>query len=172
MASKSGGDIQNPCHDLAYLLVCIGDTKEEIQYGVSLVWVSPHQARTPTMEEAVEKLAPCTSNSSDWPYVLVQLYEGSDHAPLPKGKHLGILFQGEVEETSRGQISQLDICQLLSTAPQVIYSSGLNGHEKAVITALPEPLSSSKSIITEEHSYLETDIPFKRESDTKALPIG
>ena len=58
-------DIQNPCHNLAYLLVCIGDTKEEIQYGVSLAWVSPHQARTPTMEEAVKKLATCTSNGSD-----------------------------------------------------------------------------------------------------------
>ena len=99
---KVWGNIQNPRHDLAYLLVCIGDTKEEIQYGVSLVWVSLHQARTPTMEEAVEKLATCTSNGSDWPYILVQLYEGSNHAPLAKGKHLGILSKGEVEETSRG----------------------------------------------------------------------
>ena len=64
---KVWGNIQNPHHDLAYLLVCIDDTKEEIQYGMSLVWVSPHQARTSIMEEVVEKLAACTSNSSDWP---------------------------------------------------------------------------------------------------------
>ena len=32
---KVWGDIQNPCHDLAYLLVHIGNTKEEIQlWGV------------------------------------------------------------------------------------------------------------------------------------------
>ena len=80
---QSLGDIQNPHHDLAYLLVHVGNTREETQYGVSLVWVSPHQARTPTMEEVVEKLATCTSNGSDWPYILAQLYEGSDHAPLP-----------------------------------------------------------------------------------------
>ena len=80
---KVWGDIKNPCRDLAYLLVHIGDTKEEIQYGVSLVWVNPHQARTPTMEEAVKKLAACTSNGSDWPYILVQLYEGliMHHSP-------------------------------------------------------------------------------------------
>ena len=115
---KVWGNIQNPHHDLAYLLVCVGNTKEEIQYWVSLVWVSHHQARTPTIEEAVEKLATCTSNGSDWPYILAQLYEGSDHAPLPKGKHLGIMPQGEVEETSRGWISQLNICQLFSASPK------------------------------------------------------
>ena len=169
---KVWANIQKPHHDLAYLLVNIGDTKEDIQYGVSLVCVSPHQARTPTMEEAVKKLAACTSNGSDWPSILVQLYEGSDHAPLPRGKRLGILSQGEEEETSRGQISQLNICQLLSTGPQVIYPSSLNGHDKPIITTLPEPLSSGKSIIANEHSYLEIDIPFKRESDTKALLIG
>ena len=79
------------------------------------------------MEEAVEKFVTCTSNGSDWPYILAQLYEGLDHAPLPKGKHLGIMSQGEAEETSRGWISQLDIHQLLSTSPQVIYLSSLNG---------------------------------------------
>ena len=124
------------------------------------------------MEEVVKKLATCTSNSSDWPYVLAQLYEGSDHAPLPNGKHLGILSQGEAEETSSRQISQLNICQLLSTSPQVIYPSGLNGHGKPVITTLPEPLSSSKSIITNKHSYLQIDISFKRELDTKTLLLG
>ena len=139
---------------------------------MSLVWVSPHQARTPTMEEVVKKLVACASNGTDWPYILVQLYEGSDHAPLPKGKHLVILSQGEAEETSRGQISQLNIHQLLYASPEVIYPSSLNGHGKPIITTLPEPLSSSKSIVANEHSYLEIDIPFKRESDIKALPIG
>ena len=54
----------------------------------------------------------------------------------------------------------------------MIYPSGLNGHDKPIITTLPEPLSSGKSIIANEHSYLEIDISFKRESDTKALLIG
>ena len=69
------------------------------------------------MEKAVEKLAPYPSSGTDWPYILAQLYEGSSHMLLPKGKHLGILIQGEAERTSCGWISQLDICQLLSTCP-------------------------------------------------------
>ena len=139
---------------------------------MSLVWVNPHQTRTATMEEAVEKLAICPSSGIDWCYVLAQLYEGSGHVPLPKGKHLGILPQGKVEETSCGWISQLDIGQLLSASPKVVYPSGLNGHNEPIITTLPEPLSSSTSIITSKHPYLEIDIPPNRESDTKVLPIG
>ena len=92
--------------------------------------------------------------------------------PLPEGKHLGIWPQGGVERTSCGYISQLDIHQLLSTGPQVVYPTGLNGYREPIIITLPEPLSSSMSIITSKHPYLEIDIPPNRESDTKALPIG
>ena len=145
---------------------------EEGQYGVSLVWVNPNQTRASTMDEAVEKLAICPSSRSNWLYALAQLYEGSGHAPLPKGKHLGILPQGKVEETSCGQISQLNICQLLSTGPQVVYPSGMNRHDEPIIITLPEPLSSGTSVITSKHPYLEIDIPPNGESDTKVLPIS
>ena len=100
------------------------------------------------------------------------MYDGSGHVPLPKGKCLGILPQGKVEETSCGQISQLNVCQLLSASPQVVYPSGLNRHDEPIITTLPEPLSSGTSIIASKHSYLEINIPPNRESDTKVLPIG
>ena len=131
-----------------------------------LVLVNPKQTRASTMEEAVETLAAYPSSRTDWPYALAQLYEGSHHAPLPKDKHLGILPQGKVEETSCGWISQLDICQPFSTSPQVVYPSGLNGHDEPIITTLPELLSSGTSVIAIEHLYLEIDIP------PKALPIG
>ena len=169
---KVWGNTQDPHHNMDYLLVHLGDTIEDRQYGVSLVWVNPNQTRTSTIEEAVEKLATCPSSGTDWPYALVQLYKGSGHAPLLKGKHLGILHQGKAEETSCGQISQLDVHQLLSAGPQVVYPSGLNRHDEPVITTLPEPLSSGTSIITSEHPYLEIDIPPKGELDTKVLPIG
>ena len=104
------GNTQEPHHDITYLLVCTGNTTEDRQYGVSLVWVNPNQTRTPTMEEAVEMLAACPSSGTDWLYALAQLYEGPCHTPLPKDKHLGILPQGKVEETSCGWISQLDLC--------------------------------------------------------------
>ena len=77
-----------------------------------------------------------------------------------------------MERTSCGHISQLDICQLLSASLQVVYPSGLNGHKEPIITTLPEPLSSSMSIIANKHPYLEIDIPPNGQSDTKVLPIG
>ena len=169
---KVWGNTWDPHHEMAYLLVCLGNTTEDRQYGVSLVWVNPNQTRTSTIEEAVEKLAAYPSSGTSWPYALAQLYEGSGHAPLPKGKHLGILPQGKAEETSYGWISQLDVCQLNSAIPQVVYPSGLNGHDEPGITTLPEPQSSSISIIASKHLYLEIDIPPKGESDTKVLPIG
>ena len=52
-----GGDIQEPCNDIAYLLVCTGDTLEALNYGISLVWISPNQVWASTMEEVVGTLS-------------------------------------------------------------------------------------------------------------------
>ena len=43
------GNTQEPHHDITYLLVHLGHTTEDRQYGVSLVWVNPNQTRTSTM---------------------------------------------------------------------------------------------------------------------------
>ena len=156
---KVWGNIQKPCCDIAYLLVWVENAMKDRHYGISLVWVNLNQVRAATMEEAVEKLTACPSSGTNWPYTLAQLHEGPCHAPLPKDKHLGILTQGKVEETPCGWISQLKVCQLLATSPQVIYPIGLNGHDESVITTLPELLDSGISLITSEHIYLGIDIP-------------
>ena len=124
---KIWGDTQEPHNDMAYLLVCTGDASGTESYGLALVWISPHQAQASTMEEAIGTLSTCISSGPDWPYVLAWLYEGSNHTPLPKDKHLGILPKGKVEESPYGQISQLEVCQLLSAGPRVVYPVGLNG---------------------------------------------
>ena len=54
----------------------------------------------------------------------------------------------------------------------MVYPSDLNGHDEPIITTLSEPLSNSISIISNEHPYLEIDIPPKGESDTKVLLIS
>ena len=99
---KIWGDIQQPCNDMAYLLVHVGDTLEAQNYGMALVWISPYKVLASTMEEAVGSLSVYISSGPDWPYALAQLYEGSNHTPLPNGKHLGILPQGKVEESPYG----------------------------------------------------------------------
>ena len=111
---KVWGDTQGPCNDMAYLLVHTEDTSEAEVYSMALVWVNPHQAWASMMEEALGTLSACIFRGPNWPYILAQLYEGSNHTPLPKDKHLGILPQGEVEESPCGWISQLEVHQLLS----------------------------------------------------------
>ena len=171
---KVWGNVQKPCLDIAYLLVWVENTMKGRHYGISLVWVNPNQVRAATMEEAVRKLTACISSGTDWPYALVQLFEGPCHAPLPKDKYLGILPQGKAEETPCGQISQLKVCQLLVTGPQVIYPIGLNGHDQPIITTLQELLGSSISLTMSEHIYLEIDIPSlsMEEPDQKIPPLG
>ena len=129
------------------------------QYGISLVWVHPNQVRVATIEEVVENVTAYTSSGVNWPYALAQLCEDPHHAPLPKNKHLGVLLWGKVQETFCGQISQLEVCQLLAAGPQVIYLIGLNGHDEPIITTLPDLLGSGISLIASEHIYLEINIP-------------
>ena len=130
---KVWGDTQKPRDGMAYLLVKVEGASEVKGYGMALEWISPHQAQASTMEEALEILSTCTSSGPDWLYVLSQLYEGTNHVPLPKDKHLGVLPQGKVESPC-GQISQLEVCQLLSARPQVIYLMGLNWGDQSPST--------------------------------------
>ena len=69
------------------------------------------------MDEAVGTLSAYISSGPNWPYALAQLYKGSSHTPLPRDKHLGVLPKRKVEESSNGQISQLEVSQLLSVRP-------------------------------------------------------
>ena len=128
-------------------------------YGVSLVWVNPNQVRASTMEEAVGTLSTYISSRPNWPYALVQLYKGSSHTAPSQGQAFGHPTPGKAEESPYGQISQLEVCQLLSTRPQVIYPVGLKGNDKPVTTTLPEPLHSGASITTNKHPYMRIDIP-------------
>ena len=114
---KVWGGAQEPCNNMAYLLVHTEGDSETESYSMSLVWTSSLQAWVSMMEEALGTLSTCISSGPDWLYVFTQLHKGSNHTPLPKDKHLGILPWGKVEESPYGQISQLEVCQLLSAGP-------------------------------------------------------
>ena len=154
---KAWGERQKVHHDITFLLVlaeeeATGDRK----YGLLTIWVNPCQARVPSMEEAVGKLTAWVSSGPDWPYALVWLHKGTHHAPLPKEGHLGILPRAEA--TPCGQISQLEVCQLLISSSQVPYPIGLNGCQEPIITSLPESLANGISLTRGKSIYLETDI--------------
>ena len=169
------GEGQKLCHDITFLLVLAEEEATGARiYGLSTVWVNPSQARVPSMEEAVGKLTICTFSGPNWPYALVQLHEGIHHVPLPKEGHLGILPQRGAEVTPCRQISQLEVCQLIITGPQVVYPIGLNRCNKPIITSLPEPLASGISLTTGKLVYLEIDILQSpaEDPDQKVLPLG
>ena len=160
--------MQKPHFNFACLLVWVDNTMKERHYGISLVWVNPNQVRAATMEEAVEKIN-CLSLQWDrlalCPSTTVQ-----GPPPLPKDWHLGILPQGKAEETPFGQISQLKVCQLLTTGSQVIYPIGLNAHDEPIIATLPEPLESGISLTASKHLHLEIDIPSPMEEPDQMIP--
>ena len=135
------------------------EATENRKYGLLTVWVNPSQARVPSMEEVVVKLTAWVSSRPNWPYVLVQLHEDTCHVPLPKEGHLGILPHRGVEATPCGQISQLEVCQLLITSPQVTYPIGLNGCEEPVIISLLEPLANGISLTGGQVHLPGIDIP-------------
>ena len=171
---KVWGDTQEPHNNMAYLLVHTEDDSEAESHSMALLWISPHQARASMMEEALGTLSACISSGPNWLYVLAQLYKGSNHTPLTKDKHLGILHWGKAEENPYGQISQLEVCQLLSARLQVVYLVGLNGSNQPVITDLPEPLHSSSSITTDKHPHLQIAIPLPtaEEPEHTTPPLG
>ena len=158
---------------MAYLLVKVDNVSQVEGYCMALVWISPHQARASMMMEALEILSTCTSSGPDWPYVLTQLYEDTNHVSLPKDKHLSVLPQGKAESPC-GQISQVEVCQLLSTGLQVIYLLGLNGGKQSVTVNLPGLLYGDSSVTTDEHLYMKIDIPSPtlEEQDGTNPPLG
>ena len=170
---KVWGDTQKPQDGMAYLLVKVEDASEVEGYSMALVWISPYQAQVPTMVEALEILSTCASSGPNWPYIVTQLYEGTNHVPLPKDKHFGVLSQGKAESPC-GWISQLEVCQLLSTRLQVIYPVGLNGGDQSVIIDLPGPLHGSSSVTTNKHPYMKITIPSPNpeEQDGANPPLG
>ena len=126
------------------------------------------------MEEALATLSTCFSSGPDWLYVLAQSYKASNHMPLPKDKHLGILSQIKVEESPYGWISQLTVCQLLSTGPRVVHPVGLNGSDQLVIINLLELLFGSSSVTSGKHPHLWINIPLPtpKEPECTTPPLG
>ena len=172
---KAWGEKQRVHHNITFLLVlaeeeATGDRK----YGLLTIWVNPGQTRVHSMEEAVGNLAAWVSSGPDWPYALVQLHEDTHHAPLSKEGHLGILPQIRAEATTCGRISQLEVCQLLTSSLQVASLTGLNGCEEPIIISLLESLANGISLTRGKSIYLEIDIPqsLAEEPDQRVLPIG
>ena len=155
---KIWGNTQSPHQNMAYLLVQIDDTPNAKIYSMALVWVSLLQTKVSSVVEALEILTTFAFEGSDWPYILIQLYEGANHMPLPENKHLSVLCKEQMGGPSGG-VSQLKIYQLLSMGQLVIFPMELNGGDQAVTINLLGPLHTGASVTIKEHSCIEVNIP-------------
>ena len=126
------------------------------------------------MEEAVEQLTTLVFSRPDWPYALVWLNGDACHVPLPREGHLSILPVGGTNSTTYGRVSQLEVCQLLSSDLQVVYPIGVNGHEVPLVISLSESLANGMNLTGGEPIYLKGDIlpSITEESEWKVLPSG
>ena len=138
-----------------------------------MIWVNPYQARVPTVEEAVKQLTALVSTGPNWPYTLVWLNEDTHHAPLPREGHLSTLVEG-TNSTACRRVSQLEVCQLLSSSSQVIYPAEMNGCEVPIIASLPKLLAKSTNLLGGKPIYLKVDIPqpITEGPELKVLPLG
>ena len=142
-------------------------------YGLSTVWVNFYQARVPTMEEVIKQLTALVPTGPNWPYTLVQLNGDTCHVPLPRDGHVSALVEGTSSATC-GRVSQLEVCQLLSSSSQVIYPAKLNGCKVPVIASLPELLAKGTNLHGGEPIYLKVDIlqPIMEGPELKVPPLG
>ena len=90
---------------------------------------------------------PWCPSGPNWPHAFVWLNKDTHHAPLPREGHLGVLTEGGTNSTTCRWISQLEVCQLLTSDLQVIYPMGLNGCEAPMIVLLPKSLARGTTLI-------------------------
>ena len=166
---KVWGDAQKLLLGMAYLLVQVDDTSEAGNYGMVIVWIDSCQARMVSMGEALEILSSLTPKGPNWPFVLIQSYEGINHTPLPKERHVCVLPQGEAESPS-GCISQLKVCQFLSARPSVVFPMELNVGDQSVAIDLPESLHMGSSVITDEVSLHRGQHPYPCYWRSRGMP--
>ena len=172
---KAWGDPEKFKSEVAFLLILTGGCPEgDRVFGLSTMWVHLYQARMSTKEEVVKQLTPLPSMGSDLPYTLVWLSGDAHQAPLPKEGHLSIQVAGGTCSTACRRVSQLQVCQLLSSGSQVVYLAGLNRCEVPLIASPPESMAKGVNLLGSKPIYLKVDIPQSNMegSELKAPPLG
>ena len=125
---------------MAFLLIVPDKTvKGERVFGLVAVWVHPHQAHHPSLDEAVQKLALLINTGTNWAHTFVWLNKGTLHIPLSDEGHISAMINGVPSRSACGHLSQLEVCKLLQCGDQVVYPKGLNGGLEPEGFSLPGP---------------------------------
>ena len=157
---KAWGDAEKFKSEVAFLLILTrGHTEGDKVFGLFTIWVHQCQARAHTMGEAVKLLTLLPSTGSDCPYALAWFNRDAHHALLPKEGQLSAQVMGGTSSTACRRVSQLQVCQLLTSGSKVVYPAGLNGCEVLLITSPPEPMAKGINLLSGKPIYLRVNIP-------------
>ena len=159
---------------MAYLLVHTGDTSEAQNYGMAL-GMDKSPSSSDIHNGGGSRDTVCLH--LQWTQLVICSYtaiQGLQPYSPPKGQAFRHPPPGKAEESPYGQISQLEVHQLLSAGPQVIYPVGLNGSNQPVTITLPELLHSGSSFTTDEHPHMRIDMPLlpPEEPECTTPPLG
>ena len=165
------GNVEKPRQDMAFLLIApsLANGCERI-FGLTALWVYPHQACLASLVEAAQSLVLLSDKGSDWPYAFVWLNDTVLHIPLSSKRHLGVLMEGKPQRNPCGLLHQLQAWRLLQCGKQMVCSGGLNAGLNALVFNLEElPLwNVATTVEASRHpSMIEVDL-----CDTKSKAVS
>ena len=134
LPGRSLGDVEKPWQDMAFVLIApslaIGC---ERVFGLTAMWVHPHQAHLPTLGEPAWKLILLADKGPNWPYAYAWMNDAVAHAPLSSERHPGIMTDGIPSMNACGHLDQFQVQKLLQCGGQVGCPEGLNGDLEALL---------------------------------------
>ena len=135
-------------------------------------WISSLQARVSSMVELWRCYLPYLWRS-DWPYILIQLYEGTNHMPLPEGQTYLYPSPGEGRKPKWVDKPTKNLPASIHWA-LVVFPIELNWGDQSVTIDLPKSLHTSSSVTADEYPYIKVNIPMSilEEQDHGSLPLS
>ena len=154
---------------MAFLLIVPGKTiKGEMEFGLAMVWVHPHQPCLSSLDEVARKFTLLINLSDNWAYTFVWLSEDAQHVPLSNEGHLSAMVDGVPCRSACGHLCQLEVCRLIQCGDQVVYPKGLNGGLELLWTSLSGSLIWGMDVLgkpAHEPSFLLVDLSWVTQGD-------
>ena len=141
------GDIQKPQCNIAFLLIVLGKTVEgEMAFRLVVVWMHPHQACLPSLDEVSRKLTLLIDIGDNWAYAFVWLNKGALHVTPSNKGHISTMIDWVPSRSACRHLYQLGVHKLLQCGDQIVCPEGLNGGFEPVVLSLPKPPLCNMSI--------------------------
>ena len=153
------GDVRKPCQDMVFLLIvqhlAIGC---KWVFGLTAMWMHPHQVHLPTLEEAGQKLLLLADEGTNWPYAYVRMNNAMAHSLLSSEGHISTLPSGLPSQNACGHLHRLQVWQLLQCRGQVVCLDGLNGGLESLLFNFKELLLGSMADTTQDLPMMDVDL--------------